>query len=174
MASCSGRLSFTVPKAKKLRREDPFDNLPHFNWQDLQGIRRIGNGSFGTVDFAVYRGLDGLSKEVVVKQPLGIEGYGYEFAKEAKLLAELKGHPNVAEFIPVSCAPNFALMQEYVSFSAFGSDKLVNSLADFLATVHSLFDYEGFEHVQIVAAKDIIKSIEFVHGKDIVYRDLKL
>ncbi len=50
----------------------------------------------------------------------------------------------------------------------------MKSLADFLAAKHSLFDYKGFENMQMVAAQDIQTGIEFLHSKDIVHIDFKL
>mgnify|MGYP002259956927 CR=1 FL=1 len=58
------------------------------------------------------------SRDVVIKIPRDITGYEKEFAKEAKLLNSVKGHPNIVSFEKsfVSVSP-FAIMTEYLKFS---------------------------------------------------------
>ncbi len=43
---------FRFPKPRK--REDLLAGIPKFQWDDLSAMKRIGNGSFGSVDFARY------------------------------------------------------------------------------------------------------------------------
>ena len=78
----------------------------------------------------------------------------WKFAKEAKLLNSVKGHPNIVSFEAVSVSP-FAIITEYLKFSfePFADQKSVNSLADFLSHVHSQYDLNGFEQVVPVIAK---------------------
>ena len=131
--------TFRFPKPRK--REDPLASIPQFYWQDLTDLRRIGNGSFGCVDFANYRpkGSTHASPQAVVVKQLSSADAGYEkeFAKEAKLLYSVKGHPNIVEFLAVCAKPTYALMQKYEAFSfvPFSDETVVNSLATFLSHV---------------------------------------
>ena len=169
--------TFRFPKPRK--REDPLASIPQFYWQDLTDLRRIGNGSFGCVDFANYRpkGSTHASPQAVVVKQLSSADAGYEkeFAKEAKLLYSVKGHPNIVEFLAVCAKPTYALMQKYEAFSfvPFSDETVVNSLATFLSHVESMFEFTGFERVQEYAVKDIVTGLSFLHSKGIVHRDLK-
>ena len=51
--SISSRTTFCVPKPKK--QEDLLSGLEQFDWKALSEFRRIGNGSYGFVDFAKYK-----------------------------------------------------------------------------------------------------------------------
>ena len=104
-----------------------------------------------------------------------VHGSAKEFKKEAKLLHDLVGHKNIVQFLGASTTPRLAIMQEYVAFSfhAFGDTKITNSLGQFLQHADAMYDFEGFEHVPMVIAKDVIAAIRYLHEKDIVHRDLK-
>ena len=173
--SISSRTTFCVPKPKK--QEDLLSGLEQFDWKALSEFRRIGNGSYGFVDFAKYKknASDLGHLPVIVKQPFQIAGHEKEFAKEARLLQSVGEHQNIVKFIAVCSRPTHALMQEYVAFSfaPFGDNKVVSSLADFSNHVDTVFDFEGFENVPPIAMEDIIDGVAFLHGKGIVHRDLK-
>ena len=113
---------------------------------------------------------DKQSRDVVIKIPRDITGYEKEFAKEAKLLNSVKGHPNIVSFEAVSVSP-FAIMTEYMKFSfePFDDPKSVNSLADFLSHVHSQYDFNGFKQVVPVIAKDVAVGLKCLHDNDIVH-----
>ena len=66
-------------------------------------------------------------------------------------------------------------MTEYLKFSfePFADQKSVNSLADFLSHVHSQYDFNGFEQVVPVIAKDVAVGLKYLLDNDIVHRDLK-
>ena len=95
--------TFRFPKPRN--REDPLASIPQFYWQDLNDLRRIGNGSFGCVDFANYRpkGSTHASPQAVVVKQLSSadDGHEKEFAKEAKLLYSVKGRgiPTLLNFL---------------------------------------------------------------------------
>ena len=59
----------------------------------------IGVGSYGLVKFGRYSTDGKQSRDVVIKIPGDITGYEKEFAKEAKLLNNVKGHPNIVDVV---------------------------------------------------------------------------
>ncbi len=170
---------FKLPSAKIVQRKDIFGDLPRFSWKDLSEFKVIGHGSFGLVEYAIYKPKEGETRNVVLKQPLHLSEYEKEFAKEAKLLNSVRGHRNIVEFLGVCVRPNIALMQEYLEFSfapfadPFAEDKVVNSLEAFLSYVETSYNFEGFEHVIQTIALDIVKGLAVLHSKNIVHRDLK-
>lgn len=125
------------------------------------------------VKLGCYNPQGGQSKEVVVKVPRD-RGNEREFVKEARLLNSVNGHRNIVLFKAISIRP-FGLMTEYVKFSfrPFEDDTVVSSLSDFLSRVDLQYDFEGFEHVIPVIAKEVAVGLKFPHENSIVHRDLK-
>ena len=153
-------MSFKIPRLKsKPPDRDLFSGLRRFLLDEVTDQKDIGVGSYGLVKFGRYPTDEQQSRDVVVKIPRDITGYEKEFAKEAKLLNSVKGHPNIVSFKAVSVSP-FAIMTEYLKFSfePFADQKSVNSLADFLSHVHSQYDFNGFEQVVPVIAKNSRKK----------------
>ena len=111
-------MSFKIPRLKsKPPDRDLFSGLRRFLLDEVTDQKDIGVGSYGLVKFGRYPTDGQQSRDVVVKIPRDITGYEKEFAKEAKLLNSVKGHPNIVSFEAVSVSP-FAIMTEYLKFLA--------------------------------------------------------
>ena len=67
--------------------------------------KEIGYDSYGVVKVGHYNQQDGQSQQVVVKVPRDIRGNKREFAKEARHLNCINGHPNIVSFIAISVSP---------------------------------------------------------------------
>ena len=136
--------------------------------------KEIGYDSYGVVKVGHYNQQDGQSQQVMVKVPRDIRGNKREFAKEARHLNSINGHPNIVSFIAISVSP-FWLMIEYVKFSfrPFEDDRVVSSLSEFLSHADLQFEFKGFEHVVPVIAKEVAVGLNFPHENGIAHRDLK-
>ena len=92
-------MSFKIPRLKsKPPDRDLFSGLRRFLLVEVTDQKDIGVGSYGLVKFGRYPTDGQQSRDVVVKIPRDITGYEKEFAKEAKLLNSVKGHPNIVSF----------------------------------------------------------------------------
>ena len=104
-------MSFRIPKRKrKPTDKELFPDLDHFDWSEVGQQTLLRQGAYGVVNVARYR-----ERDVVFKIPREIIGNEKEFAKEVKLLNNVRGHQNVVSFQAVSVRPY--AMTEYVAFS---------------------------------------------------------
>ena len=90
-------MSFKIPRFKaKPPDRDIFSGLRRFLLDEVTDRIDIGVGSYGRSG----QSTDGKqSRDVVIKIPGDITGYEKEFAKEAKLLNNVKGHPNIVDVV---------------------------------------------------------------------------
>eukprot|EP00794_Sanderia_malayensis_P001064 gene1064-399_t len=169
MSSNSNLPNLPVQKSIK----DPFADVAKLCFERL---RQIGQGSFGSVDYARYSDPNTTeTMDVVVKRPINASGYEKEFSKEAHLLQSATGHKHIVQFKGVTNKPQYALMQEYIqfSFTLFDDDKIVNSLGEFLVYIDDAYDCAGFQHILPMARDHIVKGVSYLHSKIIVHKDLK-
>ena len=162
---------FAIPKikAKKTSSLLPVSDITKFKWEDVAEKEEIGRGSFG----AVYRTKFNNVPVVVKKLHERDEESMKEFIKEVKLLESLQ-HENIVKLKAICTNPN-AMMLEFVNFDfrLFGDETQVNNLSDFLTHVDETNDCKGFVHLMPVIAEDIAKGLNYLHGIDIVHRDMK-
>nr|CAD1834182.1 unnamed protein product [Ananas comosus var. bracteatus] len=133
---------------------------------DLEEIRELGSGNFGTVFYGKWRGSDVAIKRL---KPIclsggesGEEKMVMDFWKEARLLGQLH-HPNVVAFYGVVAEEperNLALVTEY----------MVNgSLKQVLKRKDRTID----RRKRVLIAMDAAFGMEYLHEKNIVHFDLK-
>ncbi|XP_028404026.1 probable myosin light chain kinase DDB_G0284661 [Dendronephthya gigantea] len=147
--------------------------LPTFDWNLFRKERKLGSGSFGSV----YLGEYNEKEEKVVTKKVKVQSIDSKSRckKEAALLNSIKGHKNIVQFLGF-CEEPCSIMLEYISFSfsPLGAEKCVSTLADFLRLLDEDYDFESFSHLLPVCAQDIVAGLEYLHGKNIAHRDLKL
>ena len=165
---------FKVPSLKRSNPRSLLAQFPTFSWDEVEIKDGIGHGNFGSVLRAGYsRNKDG-KREIVAIKKLHEVAEAKEFLKEVRLLNSVNGHENIVGFI-AACSNPLAIMQEYISFRfhPFGDETSTSSLAQFLSHADSYYDFDGFVHLQPLITRDIISGLSFLHGKDIVHRDMK-
>lgn len=133
---------------------------------DLEELRELGSGTFGTVYHGKWRGTDVAIKRIndrcFAGKPSEQERMRDDFWNEAIKLADLH-HPNVVAFYGVvldSPGGSVATLTEY----------MVNgSLRNALQKSERNLD----KRKRLVIAMDVAFGMEYLHGKNIVHFDLK-
>ncbi|XP_020678834.1 uncharacterized protein LOC110096990 isoform X1 [Dendrobium catenatum] len=133
---------------------------------DLEELRELGSGTFGTVYHGKWRGSDVAIKRIndrcFAGKPSEQEKMRADFWNEASKLADLH-HPNVVAFYGVVIdgpGGSFATVTEY----------MVNgSLRNVLQRDDTTLDRRKC----LLIAMDVAFGMEYLHGKNIVHFDLK-
>ena len=84
----------------------PKDTLPEVKWEELDGMTKLGQGSFGVVHKARWRGT-----LVAVKVPMS---QGEDITEEAALLQRVANHPNVLSLIGLCHHPFQAIVLPFM------------------------------------------------------------
>ncbi|KAL5975275.1 hypothetical protein ACLOJK_031954 [Asimina triloba] len=133
---------------------------------DLEEIRELGSGTYGTVFYGKWKGSDVAIKRIKPScfegGELGEDRLIADFWKEADLLSQLH-HPNVVAFYGVvkdGAAANFATVTEY----------MVNgSLKQVLQRKDRTID----RRKRLIIAMDAAFGMEYLHEKNVAHFDLK-
>ncbi|XP_068652736.1 RAF-like serine/threonine-protein kinase PRAF [Aristolochia californica] len=133
---------------------------------DLEELRELGSGTFGTIYHGKWRGTDVAIKRIndrcFAGKPSEQERLRADFRNEACKLADLH-HPNVVAFYGVVLdgpGGTVATVTEY----------MVNgSLRSALQRNDRILD----RRKQLLIAMDVAFGMEYLHGKNIVHFDLK-
>ncbi|CAM8960447.1 unnamed protein product [Rhodiola kirilowii] len=140
--------------------------LQIINNRDLEELRELGSGTFGTVYHGKWRGTDVAIKRINERcfqgKPSEQERMRDDFWNEAINLADLH-HPNVVAFYGV-------VLDEPGGSVATVTEYMVNgSLRNALQRNERNLD----KRKRILIAMDVAFGMEYLHGKNIVHFDLK-
>ncbi|WRX10051.1 PB1 domain - like 1 [Theobroma cacao] len=133
---------------------------------DLEELRELGSGTYGTVYHGKWRGTDVAIKRIKKSYFSGRSSEQdrliKDFWREAQILSNLH-HPNVVAFygvVPDGTGGTLATVTEY----------MVNgSLRNVLLKKDSSLD----RHKKLIIAMDAAFGMEYLHSKNIVHFDLK-
>jgi len=148
--------------------DDLLQRLQTIKNADLEELRELGSGTFGTVYHGKWRGTDVAIKRIknscFMGKPSEQERLRADFWREACMLAQLH-HPNVVAFygiVPDGPGGTLATVTEYM---VNGSLKQVLQKKD---------RYRTFDHrKRLIISMDAAFGMEYLHGKNIVHFDLK-
>lgn len=154
------RVNFGFPVSDDIGRLQIIKN------SDLEELRELGSGTYGTVYHGKWRGTDVAIKRINDRcfsgKPSEQERMRYDFWNEAIKLADLH-HPNVVAFYGVVLdgpGGSVATVTEY----------MVNgSLRNALQKSERNLD----KRKRLLIAMDVAFGMEYLHGKNIVHFDLK-
>lgn len=133
---------------------------------DLEEIRELGSGTYGSVFHGKWRGCDVAIKRIKAScfdgRPSERERLIADFWKEAQILSSLH-HPNVVSFYGVVRDGPDGSLATVTEFMVNGS------LKQFLRKKDRTID----RRKRVILAMDAAFGMEYLHGKNIVHFDLK-
>ncbi|KAM3244406.1 hypothetical protein ACQJBY_055998 [Aegilops geniculata] len=133
---------------------------------DLEEIRELGSGTYGSVFHGKWKGCDVAIKRIKAScfdgRPSERERLIADFWKEAQILSSLH-HPNVVSFYGVVRDGPDGSLATVTEFMVNGS------LKQFLRKKDRTID----RRKRVILAMDAAFGMEYLHGKNIVHFDLK-
>ncbi|CAN6457315.1 unnamed protein product [Victoria cruziana] len=147
---------------------DDFDmpDLQIINNSDLEELRELGSGTFGTVYHGKWRGTDvaikRIKKSCFTGRSSEQERLTHDFWREAAILSKLH-HPNVVAFYGVVKDGPGGTLATVTEFMVNGSLRLVLQRKD------RLLD----RRKKLMIAMEAAFGMEYLHSKNIVHFDLK-
>ncbi|XP_002530885.3 serine/threonine-protein kinase CTR1 [Ricinus communis] len=151
--------SFVSRSSSELHLEEEDLDIP---WSELVIKEKIGEGSFGTVHRADWRGSD-VAVKILMEQDYHAEHFN-EFLREVTIMKRLR-HPNIVLFMgAVTQPPKFSIVTEYLSRGSL--HKLLH-----MPDARIILD----EKRRLNMAYDVAKGMNYLHQlrPPIVHRDLK-
>lgn len=145
---------------------DGIGRLQIINNSDLEELRELGSGTFGTVYHGKWKGTDVAIKRIndrcFVGKPSEQERMRDDFWNEAINLADLH-HPNVVAFYGVVLDGPGGSVATVTEYMVNGS----------LRTALQKNERNLDKRKRILIAMDVAFGMEYLHGKNIVHFDLK-
>ncbi|KAG0476191.1 hypothetical protein HPP92_013032 [Vanilla planifolia] len=146
--------------------EIDFNNLQIIKNEDLEELRELGSGTFGTVYHGKWRGTDvaikRIKKSCFTGRSSEQERLTQEFWREAEILSKLH-HPNVVAFYGVVQDGPGGTLATVTEFMVNGS------LRHVLLRKDKYLD----RRKRLIIAMDAAFGMEYLHSKNIVHFDLK-
>ncbi|KAJ4762119.1 hypothetical protein LUZ62_072494 [Rhynchospora pubera] len=156
----------SLPAFDSLGRELDLSNVQIIRNEDLEDLRVLGSGAFGTVYHGRWRGTDvaikRIKKSCFTYQSSLTDKLLEEFWREAAILSKLH-HPNVLAFYGVVKDGPGGSLATVTEFMVSGS----------LRTVLLRRDRYLDQRKRIMLAMDAAIGMEYLHAKNIVHFDLK-
>ncbi|KAI0499275.1 hypothetical protein KFK09_020178 [Dendrobium nobile] len=143
-----------------------FNNLQIIKNEDLEELRELGSGTFGTVYHGKWRGTDvaikRIKKSCFTGRSSEQERLTQEFWREAEILSKLH-HPNVVAFYGVVQDGPGGTLATVTEFMVNGSLR------------HVLLRKDRYldRRKRLIIAMDAAFGMEYLHSKNIVHFDLK-
>ncbi|XP_066363593.1 uncharacterized protein [Miscanthus floridulus] len=147
-------------------KDNDFEYLQIIKDEDLEELRELGSGTFGTVYHGKWRGSDvaikRIKKSCFTGRSSELERLAHEFWREAEILSKLH-HPNVVAFYGVVKDGPGGTLATVTEFMVNGSLRHVLQRKD------KYLD----RRKRLIIAMDAAFGLEYLHSKNIVHFDLK-
>lgn len=147
-------------------RDSDFEHLQIIKNDDLEELRELGSGTFGTVYHGKWRGTDvaikRIKKSCFTGRSSEQERLAHEFWREAEILSKLH-HPNVVAFYGVVKDGPGGTLATLTEFMVNGSLRHVLQRKDKSPDLRK----------RLIIAMDAAFGMEYLHSKNIVHFDLK-
>ncbi|CAL5090082.1 unnamed protein product [Urochloa decumbens] len=147
-------------------KDTDFEYLQIIKNEDLEELRELGSGTFGTVYHGKWRGSDvaikRIKKSCFTGKSSELERLAHEFWREAEILSKLH-HPNVVAFYGVVKDGPGGTLATVTEFMVNGSLRHVLQRRD------KYLD----RRKRLIIAMDAAFGLEYLHSKNIVHFDLK-
>ncbi|XP_062187799.1 uncharacterized protein LOC133891104 isoform X2 [Phragmites australis] len=147
-------------------KDNDFEYLQIIKNDDLEELRELGSGTFGTVYHGKWRGSDvaikRIKKSCFTGRSSELERLAHEFWREAEILSKLH-HPNVVAFYGVVKDGPGGTLATVTEFMVNGSLRHVLQRKD------KYLD----RRKRLIIAMDAAFGLEYLHSKNIVHFDLK-
>ncbi|KAL6871458.1 hypothetical protein ACP4OV_014287 [Aristida adscensionis] len=147
-------------------KDNDFEYLQIIKNEDLEELRELGSGTFGTVYHGKWRGSDvaikRIKKSCFTGRSSELERLAHEFWREAEILSKLH-HPNVVAFYGVVKDGPGGTLATVTEFMVNGSLRHVLQRKD------KYLD----RRKKLIIAMDAAFGLEYLHSKNIVHFDLK-
>ncbi|KAF0909532.1 hypothetical protein E2562_037169 [Oryza meyeriana var. granulata] len=147
-------------------KDNNFEYLQIIKNEDLEELRELGSGTFGTVYHGKWRGSDvaikRIKKSCFTGRSSELERLANEFWREAEILSKLH-HPNVVAFYGVVKDGPGGTLATVTEFMVNGSLRHVLQRKD------KYLD----RRKRLIIAMDAAFGLEYLHSKNIVHFDLK-
>ncbi|KAK1680830.1 hypothetical protein QYE76_041678 [Lolium multiflorum] len=145
--------------------DNDFEYLQIIKNEDLEELRELGSGTFGTVYHGKWRGSDvaikRIKKSCFAGRSSELERLANEFWREAEILSKLH-HPNVVAFYGVVKDGPGGTLATVTEFMVNGSLR------------HVLQRNKNLDRrKRLIIAMDAAFGLEYLHSKNIVHFDLK-
>ncbi|KQK16477.1 uncharacterized protein LOC100828846 isoform X2 [Brachypodium distachyon] len=145
--------------------DNDFEYLQIIKNEDLEELRELGSGTFGTVYHGKWRGSDvaikRIKKSCFTGRSSELERLANEFWREAEILSKLH-HPNVVAFYGVVKDGPGGTLATVTEFMVNGSLR------------HVLQRNKNLDRrKRLIIAMDAAFGLEYLHSKNIVHFDLK-
>lgn len=154
-----------LPLGRTLAEID-INSLQIIKNEDLEELKELGSGTFGTVYHGKWRGTDvaikRIKKSCFTGQFSELERLAIEFWREAEILSKLH-HPNVVAFYGVVQDGPGGTLATVAEYMADGS----------LRHVLIRKDRHLDRRKRLIIAMDAAFGMEYLHSKNIVHFDLK-
>uniref|UniRef100_A0A0E0GNW0 Protein kinase domain-containing protein n=1 Tax=Oryza nivara TaxID=4536 RepID=A0A0E0GNW0_ORYNI len=164
--ACETKNSEEALSANTVMGRELISNVQVINNGDLEDLREIGSGSFGTVFHGRWKGTDVAIKRIknscFMYPSSQADKLITEFWREAAIISKLH-HPNVLALYGIVNNGPGGTLATVTEFMINGSLKKV------LLHKNKYLDW----HKRIMVAKDAAIGMEYLHSKDIVHFDLK-